>query len=262
MLLTILKLVLLLYVVICLFLFFFQEKLIFFPEKLVKDFKFSFAQKFEEINIKARDGKLLNGVLFIADSSRGVIFYLHGNAGSINSWGEVAKRYTELNYDVFILDYRGYGKSEGSISSQEQLFDDTQASYNEIKKKYSEDKIVILGHSVGTGPASQIASINYPKLLILQAPYYSMVDMMKQNYPIIPTFLLKYKFETHKYIQNCKMPIVIFHGDRDEVIYYNSSIKLKEKFKSTDRLITLKDQGHNGITDNMEYINEIEKILK
>jgi pimeloyl-ACP methyl ester carboxylesterase len=78
---------------------------------------------------------------------------------------------------------------------------------------------------------------------------------------VIPTFILKYKFETDQYLKDCKMPIVIFHGNADEVIYYGSSIKLKKLFKSSDTLITLNGQGHNGITDNPEYIQEIKKIL-
>ena len=131
-----------------------------------------------------------------------------------------------------------------------------------MKKRYKEDRIVVLGYSVGTGPATKLASANLPGFLILQAPYYSLVDMMKHTYPIIPTFLLKYKLETHNYIKDCKMPIVLFHGDQDEVIYYNSSIKLKKVMKDSGRLITLKGQGHNGITDNPEYISIIEKILK
>jgi len=256
-----LKLLLIGYILICGSLFFFQEKLIFFPEKLGRDFKFSFDQKFEEITIQTRDHKLLHGILFSSDSSKGLVFYLHGNAGSLQSWGGVAKRYTDLNYDVFILDYRGYGKSEGSIRSQKQFFEDVQIAYDELKKRYSEDSMVVVGYSIGSGPATKIASVNNPKLLILQAPYYSLTDMMSHTYPLIPTFLLKYKFETHKYIKDCKMPVVIFHGDQDEVIYYNSSLKLKSIMKDTDTLITLEGQGHNGITDNAEYIEVIGKIL-
>ena len=86
--------------------------------------------------------------------------------------------------------------------------------------------------------------------------------MMRHNYPIIPTFLLKYKFETNKYIKDCKMPVTIFHGDKDEVINYSSSLKLKKRMKNTDTLIILKGQGHNEITDNSEYISAIERILK
>jgi hypothetical protein len=160
-----------------------------------------------------------------------------------------------------MVDYRGYGKSEGAIDGQAQLFQDIQAAYDELKDKYSEDKIIVLGYSIGTGLAAEIASVNNPRLLILQAPYYSLTDMMRHTYPIIPTFILKYKFETNEYIKDCKMPIVIFHGNQDEVIYYGSSIKLKEEFKKQDTLITLVGQGHNGMTENSDYKMEIEKIL-
>lgn len=250
------------YILISMVLFFFQEKLIFFPEKLDKNFKFSFDQQFEEINIQTKDNKLLHGLLFQSDSSKGLIFYLHGNAGSLNSWGTVAKTYTTLHYDVFMLDYRGYGKSEGSINSQKQFFEDVQSAYDEMKKRYEEGKIVVLGYSIGTGPATHLASTNHPNHLILQAPYYSLVDMMRHRYPLVPTFLLKYRFETNKYIKDCKMPVTVFHGDEDEVIYYYSSVKLKELFKDNDSLITLKGQGHNGITDNPDYRGAIGKILE
>ena len=250
------------YLVICLLLFFFQEKLIFFPEKLARDFKFPFSQKFEEISIPTADDKVLHGILFPSDSSKGLIFYLHGNAGSINTWGHAATRYTDLDYDVFMLDYRGYGKSQGSIRGQTQFFADVQLAYEEMKKRYDENKIIVLGYSIGTGAAAKIAATNHPRLLVLQAPYYSLVDMMRHTYPIIPTFLLKYKFETNKYIGACKMPVTIFHGDKDEVIYYNSSLKLQKRMKSNDTLITLKGQGHNGVTDNPDYIEAIAKIIQ
>lgn len=241
--------------------YFAQEQLIFFPEKLDKNFQFQFDTEFEEKNIKTTDGVHLNGVLFKADSSKGLIYYLHGNGGSVRSWGEVAKTYTDLNYDVFMLDYRGYGKSEGKIENQEQIYTDLQTVYDFLKQSYTEDKIIVLGYSIGTGFAAKIASTNNPKLLILQAPYYSLVDMMRHTYPIIPTFILKYKLKTHKYLQDCQMPVIVFHGDQDEVIYYGSALKLQKEFKETDRLIRLKGQGHNGMTDNPDYKNEITRIL-
>jgi len=261
MLLGTIKILVVLYVLICVLLYFFQEKLIFFPDKLDKDYKFSFAQPFEETIIMLNDGFHLNGLLFTVDNPKGLVFYLHGNAGSLESWADVAKRYTDLHYDIFILDYPGYGKSSGSIKSEGQLFNATQAAYNEMKKKYKEERIVVLGYSIGTGPAAKLASTNYPRLLILQAPYYSLTDLMRKTYPIVPVFLLKYKLKTNEYLRNCKMPVVIFHGDQDEVIYYGSSLKLKEEMKDSDTLITLKGQGHNGITDNPDYIEALKTFL-
>jgi len=250
------------YIVICGILYFIQEKIIFFPEKLKKEYKFNFNQVFEEINIKTEDNILLNGLLFKSNNSKGLIFYLHGNAGALDKWGEVAKTYTNLGYDIFILDYRGYGKSEGEISNQKQFYKDVQSAYNQIKTRYNESSIIILGYSIGSGAATKLSAKNNPKLLILQAPYYSLTDMLKHTIPFVPTFILKYKFKTNKYIKKCKMQIVIFHGDKDEVIYYESSVKLQKIIKKTDRLITLKEQGHNDMINNSEYLSELKKILQ
>lgn len=261
MLLAILKIAVIVYVLICVLLYFLQEKLIFFPDKLAKEYQFAFDQPFEERYIKMDDGKLLHGLLFKANNSKRLVFYLHGNAGSLGEWGYLAKTYTDLQYDVFMLDYRSYGKSEGAISSQAQLYRDIQIVYDDMKKSYREDSIVVLGYSIGSGLATNIAATNKPKLLILQAPYYSLVDMMRHQYPIVPTFILKYRFETNKYITACTMPVVIFHGDKDELIYYKSSLKLQALLKPTDTLITLKGQGHNEITENPAYQAAIREVL-
>jgi uncharacterized protein len=246
---------------LCILLYFVQEKLIFFPEKLAATYKFKFDQGFEELYFKTADNTVLNGVLFKTDSSRGLIFYLHGNAGSLASWGQIAKTYTNLHYDLFMLDYRGYGKSEGSISNEKQFYEDVQLAYDSLKNKYNEKDIAILGYSIGTGAAAKLAAANHPRLLILQAPYFSLIDMMKYRFRFIPSFILKYKFETNTFLSACKMPVVIFHGDKDEVIYYGSSLKLKKLFKTTDTLITLNGEGHNGMSDNPTYLTELQKEL-
>lgn len=250
-----------LYILIVGALYFNQEKIIFFPKKLTKSYTFKFDQKFEEFNVKGNDGKILNGLLFKADSSKGLIFYLHGNAGNLSSWGEVAETYTKLNYDVFMLDYRSFGKSEGVINSQNQLFQDHQIVYSELKKKYSESEMIVLGYSIGTGFAAKLAATNHPNLLILQAPYYNMMEMMKQRFLFIPTFILKYKLATNEYLKRCKMPVVIFHGNKDEVINYESSLKLKDEFKKQDTLFILAGQRHNGMSDNPDYKVILRKIL-
>jgi uncharacterized protein len=249
-----------LFTVACIFLYAVQEKLIFHPTKLEKSYAFEFDGTFEEKYIPVTDGTVLHGVLFQADSTKGLIFYLHGNGGAVHSWGSVAKTYTDLNYDVFIIDYRGYGKSEGSIRSETQLAEDLQTVYDELKKRYAENTIVVLGYSIGTGPAAKLASVNHPKLLILQAPYYSLTNMMRSLFPVVPTFLLNYKFQTNEHLKACTMPVIIFHGDQDEVIPYSSAVKLKEEV-GTVNLITLPGQTHNGMTDNPDYRAALNTIL-
>ena len=243
--------------------FFLQEKLIFWPTKLNKNYQFNFDQKFEEINVKSYDGTILNGLLFKTADPKGLIFYLHGNGGCLRSWGEVASTYTDLNYDIFMLDYRGYGKSEGTIHSEEQLSRDAQMVYDEVNKHYPENRIIIIGYSLGSGLATKLASTNNPGMLILQAPFYSLKSLiMRRAFYAVPPFILKYRFESHRYISRCKMPIVIFHGTDDEVVPYRSSLLLKEQLKPDDILITLPGQGHSKITNNQKYKDQLKKILQ
>ena len=249
-----------LYILICCGLYFFQEKIIFFPQKLSADYDFRFDTDFEEITFKVSDGDTINTLLFKSDSSKGLIFYLHGNVGSLASWGDVAQVYTKRGYDVLLVDYRGYGKSTGHITSQDQLYLDNQVIYDEILNRYSENQIIILGYSIGTGMAANLASENSPKQLILQAPYFSLIDIMKRRFSAIPTFVLKYKFETNKYLEEVESPIVIFHGLQDGVIPYDSSVKLKNNYPSV-HVITLNNQGHNGMSNNPNYLEYISQIL-
>jgi pimeloyl-ACP methyl ester carboxylesterase len=258
---VVLGLVLLLYAVLCGALYFLQEKLLFFPTPLPADYQFRFPGWVEERWTTAADGARLHGLLFKAPDSKGLIFYLHGNGGAVDSWGGVAGVYTSLHYDVFILDYRGYGKSEGKITSQAQLLGDVQTAYQSLRPEYPESRTVILGYSVGTGPATWLAARQHPKLLILQAPYFSMRDLTAKLYPFVPGLLLRYPLPTNELIGQVQAPIVLFHGDQDEVIYYGSSLKLKALLKPGDKLIMLPGAGHNGMSEDPIYQREIAELL-
>ncbi|MEO1054939.1 MAG: alpha/beta fold hydrolase, partial [Bacteroidota bacterium] len=217
-----------LYLVICILLFLFQEKLLFFPERLPEDFKFSFPMSFEEINYQVADGVKINTVLFHAAKGEKVVMYLHGNGGSIYGWGTGAETYLRNGYDVLYIDYRGYGKSGGKIESEKQLIADAQLIYDDLKAKYSESNITLIGTSIGSGIAVQIAASNNPERLILNAPYASLKQLIREKVPIVPGVILKYRLESKKYIKEVECPIYIFHGKNDEVIPYRHAVSLKE----------------------------------
>lgn len=238
-----------------------QERLIFFPEKLPKDYKFLYLTPYKEYNIPVDRKTKIHGLLFRCKNPKGLVFYLHGNAGSNSTWGLLADLYLENNYDFFVPDYRGYGKSDGKISSEKQLLSDVQAVFDTLKKDYEEKKIVIMGFSIGSGPAAYIASKNEASLLVLKAPYYNFPDLAQKYFRILPKFLIRYKLRTDQYIQQVKCPVVIFHGDHDEIIYTGSSEKLKQHFKPADTLFILKGQPHNGINDNPDFQKEIRNLL-
>lgn len=251
----------LLYIGVCCYLYFNQENILFHPTKLAKAHVYDSEVPYEEINLTTPDNKQLNSLLFKAEKPKGLVFYVHGNAGSIDGWKGIAKTYTSLGYDLFIFDFRGFGKSEGSIESESQFMEDVRSFYRLMQKRYAEHQIVIAGYSIGTCAAAMLASENNPKSLILLAPYYNLEDMMKRNYSYAPLFILRYKFETNRYLPKIKVPVTIFHGKDDRAIYFGSSLKLKKLFKPTDRLFPLEEQGHVGMDENPVYLRELSKIL-
>ncbi len=218
------------YIVLYFCYYFFQEKFLFTHTKPF-NYNYKFESKFEERNILTKDGKKLNGLLFKSDSSKGLIFYLHGGGHTLEKWGKYAKTYTNFSYDIFFLDYRCFGKSEGEVPTESQLYSDIQDAYNNLKKTYKENSIIVFGYSFGTAPAAMLSANNYPKMLVLQAPFYSGTEAVKNNYPflysILPSFLLKYKLNIFKFVKKTNVPIVIFHGNNDSTFNVIQSYKLK-----------------------------------
>ena len=260
----ILSALLLLYVIVCAGLYFKQELLLFQPQKLPASYQFKLPGRCIEWPVTCPDGTQLSGLLFRTDSAKGLIFFLHGNGGSLAGWGQVAPIYLALGYDVFMVDYRGYGKSQGSITSQAQLLADVEAAYQQVLTRYPERTVVIAGYSLGTGPATWLAAHHQPKLLLLHAPYYSMADMAAHTvgiWPLLPGWLLRYPLPTNEFIKQVRAPIVLVHGDQDQLIPYNSSTRLKLLLKPGDELITIKGAGHNGLLDTPQYQAYLRQLL-
>jgi len=246
--------------------YFGQEKIVFYPQKLPPDYAFRFGRPCRELVIPAADGTPLHGLLFPVEAPRGLVFYLHGNAGSLAGWGEVAGTYTRLGYDVFLLDYRGFGKSGGEIRGEKQFYADAQAAYDQLRTQYDERNIVVIGYSIGTAVAARLAATNGPRRLILQAPYYSLPDLARRLFPVLsrvlPGALIKYKFHTWQFVRDAKVPVTVFHGDRDEVIPYEAALQLKQYLKPGDQFVTLPRQGHNGMNENAQYGQALEELLR
>lgn len=253
---------LVIYVLMISYFYFNQVELVFHGSRLPKDYKFDYQQKFEEINIPSFDGNNLNGLLFKTEKSKGLVFYLHGNAGTLETWGKIAKIYTSLGYDIFILDYRSFGKSEGEIENEEQISKDISIVYETISKRYKEDKIIIAGYSIGSGFATKLALENKPKALILQAPYYNFLELSSSKAPYFPDFMKKFSLETNLYLPQIKAPIYIFHGTDDQLIPCENSIRLKKLLKSNAYFYPLKNQGHIGVNENEDFQKQLKIILE
>ncbi len=251
-----------LYILLFFAIYAFQEILIFKPLRLPDDHRFEFEHDFEELDLYPEAGVRLNALHFRTENPKGVILYFHGNAGSLKEWGWVSDLFVDLGYDLFIYDYRGFGKSRGE-KSEKALFSDAEYIYKHLKEQYNEADITLYGRSLGTGIAARLAARNDPQRLILETPYYSFIDLADHHFPWIPhSWLLNYPIQTNKFIRHVRCPVYIFHGDQDRIVYYHSSVKLKKHLKPGDRLFTIKGGRHNDLEGFPEYHRRLREVLE
>jgi len=252
-----------LYVMIGTSLYILQEKLLFMPTILAHDYKYQFEQPFEELFFKTEADAIINALHFKAENPKGIILYFHGNAGDLSRWGIITASFVEKGYDVLVMDYRTYGKSTGKLSERA-LYHDAQFCYDHLKERYNESEITIYGRSLGTAIATYLASKHHPKQLILETPYYSMVEVAKKRFPMFPVKqLMNYELPTYKFIKTVECPITMVHGTADKVIPIQLAEKLYNSLTNEQMTLTIIEGGsHNNLSDFEAYHQLIDQVLK
>lgn len=242
--------------------YFIQDKMIFKPEKLKQDFVYRYDAPFEELFFDVEPGVRINGLHFKVDKPLGLVLYFHGNSRSIKGWAKYAKDFYRYQYDVVLVDYRGFGKSTGK-RSESNLLRDMQFVYDSLAVQYHEHHIIVYGRSLGSGFACKIASDNKPRYLILDAPYYSFRKTIERFLPILPVkYVLRYHLRTDKWIRHVNCHTYIIHGTKDRLIPISNSEKLKAISPNKITLIEIEGGGHNNLTTYPEYHNFVRDILK
>lgn len=250
------------YIAILLLVYFIQEKLIFKPEKLATDFVYQYDVPFTELNFEVEKNVTINGLHFYCKKPLGLILYFHGNTRSIKGWAKYAKDFYRYNYDVVLVDYRGFGKSTGKRKEKEML-NDMQFVYDSLSVQYPEHHIIVYGRSMGSGFAAKIASDNNPRYLILDAPYYSFLKVAERFTPFLPhKWLLRFHLRTDKWIKKVNCHTYIIHGTKDWLIPIKHSEKLQKINPHKITLIRIHGGGHNNLPSFYEYHNFIRDILK
>jgi pimeloyl-ACP methyl ester carboxylesterase len=239
-----------------------QERFIFRPERLPSDFKYKYDIPFKELFFDVEPGVRINGLHFYRPNPSGLILYFHGNTRSIKGWAKRAQDFYRYNYDVVLVDYRGFGKSTGRKDEQEML-NDMQFVYLTLTKQFPENHIIVYGRSIGSGFAAKIASENNPRYLILDSPYYNFTKVVERFLPFLPIqFVLRYHLRTDKWIQKVKCHTYIIHGTRDWLIPIKQSERLRSLNPNMITLIRIQGGGHNDLPKFPEYHNFIRDILK
>jgi uncharacterized protein len=188
--------------------------------------------------------------------TKGLIFYLHGNVGNVATWFVDPVFWRASGYDLYMMDYRGFGKSTGRIENEAQLHADVQTAWERIAPGYAGLKTVIFGRSLGTGLAVRLAATVQPDLLILVSPYSSMTAVMNVHYPWAPDAILRYPLASDHYIQQVRHATLIFHGLRDAVIPAAQAEALQKGARRAE-LILLPNVGHEDVQEDTTYRNTL-----
>jgi pimeloyl-ACP methyl ester carboxylesterase len=233
-----------------------QDRMIFYPEKLPEEYDFPFSFPFDELVIEVEPGVRINAILARSKETRGLVFYNHGNAGNLDSWGCICTPFLRRGYDVLVYDYRGYGKSTGKIRNEKDLVQDALFVFGKVRASYRGKTLVFYGRSLGSGVAAAMADVYQPDALFLETPYSTFPKLVRGYYPFVPAFLVKYVLSTEKVIPGLRCPVFIIHGTADEVIPFQHSRDLAEQNPSIHFF-----QVEGGTHNDLEMAPEYQKML-
>ena len=256
--LSIITFILLIYLSVLVYLFFFQRNLLYLPnennysgDKLKVDI--------DEVQIKTPDNINLLGWFHKKDLNKfKTIVYFHGNAGRLENRIHKLNHFKDMNVNFLIISWRGFSGNSGK-PSEHGLYKDGKSAIDWLKNIGLEDKDIILyGESLGTGIAIEIAQNKNFAGLILETPFTSMIDAAKNVYPYIPVgFLLKDRYENDKKIKNINIPLLVMHGEKDQIIPFKMGKKIYEIANKPKYSYFTKYDNHM-----MEYDEKLVFVLR
>jgi len=248
--------IILIYVGLGAYIYSIQDSLIFFPVKA--DYSRQLNKNVEEVIYKVNGVKLHGWLVNKKYVNDKLIFYYGGNAEDV--YYNISD-FSNLKAAVLLINYRGYGYSEGK-PGEEAFFSDALKILQSAQKTYKPKKTIIFGRSIGTGVATYIASKVLNNGIILITPFDSMANVAGEHYPLFPvSLLLKHKFNSKNYVPEITSPVLIIYGSGDRVIPNERTENLLNYFKTKYRIVKLDNADHNDITAYSKYWNEVRAFI-
>jgi uncharacterized protein len=274
------KIGLLLYAVAGIALYFSQDAILFHPAPVPRTAVYDLGgQPFKEVNLPYDKETNLNIIQFTPresakdtagdsamdtprDSAKGVVLYFHGNKSNSSRYAAYAKEFTAHGYEVWMLDYPGFGKSTGAFT-EKKIYDDALLLYKLARSRWKPSQIILYGKSLGTGIAAQLADVRDCRRLILETPYYSLESVAAHYLPFYPWGrLLHYHFNTYTHLPAVTAPVTIFEGTADWLVPYNNAARLKPLLKPNDEFVTIEGGGHNDLHQFPLFREKLDSVLE
>jgi fermentation-respiration switch protein FrsA (DUF1100 family) len=244
-----------------------ETSLIYFPSRPLEVTPADFGLAFEEVHLAAEDGVKIHAWLLPRPSPRFTILFAHGNAGNISHRLDRARLLgRRLSAEVFLFDYRGYGRSEGRPDEQG-TYRDARAAYRYLTetRRVGPDRLVLFGESLGSAVVLQLALEGAARALVLESPFTSIRDMARLVLPWLPLSpLLRTRYDNLAKVGSLKVPLLVLHGDRDEVVPFAQGRRVFEAAREPKRFHRIVGAGHNDtyLTGGKEYWDVLDEFLR
>ncbi len=244
-----------------------QARLLYFPNmpsRALGPAPDSLGLAYETVDIATEDGVRINGWYVPAETPRGVVLFFHGNAGNISHRLDSLKIFNDLNLSTLIIDYRGYGASEGTVS-EAGTYRDAEAAwrYLTVTRDIKPERIIVFGRSLGAAIAAYLAGRQRPGALIVESGFVSVPDLAAGLYPWLPVRLLaRFRYPTGEYLRAVRSPVLVIHSRDDEIIPFAQGRSLFRQAREPKQFLELRG-GHNDgfLVSRERYMDAMEAFL-
>ncbi len=218
---------------------------------------------YQDVSIETTDGVTLHG-WFIAGRSSQVLLFFHGNAGNISHRLDSIGQFQDLGLSVLIIDYRGYGQSEGR-TTERGIYRDADAAWRYLieGRGIVASDIVVFGRSLGASVASRLAAQHQPLALIVESSFTSVPDIAQDIYPWLPArWLSRLSHATRDYVRDVRCPILVVHSRDDEIIPFHHGEAIFASANEPRTLLAIRGTHNDAfLRDERAYIEGLRTFL-
>ncbi len=246
-----LLLLLLLYGGLLLFVFLYQERLLFLadlPSRQVETTPAALDLAYEPVTLTTSDRVRLHGWFLPAAQARGVLLFCHGNAGNISHRLDSLRIFHELGVGILIFDYRGYGRSQGR-PTEAGTYRDAEAAWQYlVRERHVEPgRIILFGRSLGAAVAAHLATRHQPGALSMESCFTSVPDMAARLYPLLPVRLLsRFSYNVLDFVPQISSPLLVIHSRNDEIIPFSHGERIFAAARPPKTFLELKGDHNRG----------------
>ena len=225
-----------------------QPSMIFFPYATLDQTPAEWGLAYEDVILHSEDGVRLHGWYIPHHGSKQVLLFFHGNAGNISHRGASVEIFHRLGLNLFIFDYRGYGKSQGK-PDEEGLYNDARAAWRYLtnERGFEQEDIILFGRSLGGAVAAELAAEVEPGGLILESTFSSAKDVANALLPVLSRLIfLRYDFNTAAHVTRMRSPLLVLHSPDDEIIPFHLGEKVFHAANEPKSFVRMRGDHNSG----------------